>query len=92
MSDKVVPGLTMNELVDFLDTLPIQPTPVRPDGFGITITEYVDAKREQGNPVSADVARKYLNRLVKEGVLKKEQMVDGAGTSPLVYYRPDEEV
>ena len=74
-------------LVDFIEENVGHMTQVRPDGFGITVEEFCDLKG-----VSREIARKALNQLVKEGLLKSELMVlpGKQGRNPLVYYRADE--
>jgi len=71
-------------LVELIDQEVGEPPSQRPDGFGITVNEYAEAKR-----CSETIARKQLEKAVKVGILEKKQMVEGQGTCPYVYYRRD---
>ena len=75
-------------LVDFIEEKVGHLTRVRPDGFGITVLEFCELKG-----VSVEVARKALNGLVKQGLLKSELMIlpGKIGRNPLVYYRNGED-
>jgi len=84
MSDKVVPGLDIDDIVALIDREIGDPILPRPDGFGITVKEYAEKKG-----CGDDIARKMLEKAVKSGLLEKKQMVNGTGTTPFIYYKPD---
>jgi len=85
MSDQIVPGLTIDELVEFIDQEIGEPMQIRPDGFGITVKEYADRKN-----CGDSLARRVLEKGVNDGVLEKEQMVTGKGSNPFVYFKAGE--
>jgi predicted transcriptional regulator len=61
------------------------PAPARPDGFGITVREFMEAKS-----CTEGVARKMLEEAVKAGVLVKHLMRGGPGALPLIFCREKE--
>lgn len=63
-----------------------EPPLPRPEGFGITVKEYMRAKG-----CSEGVARKFLAQMVENGKFKKKIMVDGRGNAPMVYYPAQEQ-
>ena len=60
----------------------------RPDGFGVTASEYAREIDTAG-----DVARRALKKMVKRGLLKCDRMITPgqSGSSAEVYYRPEDE-
>lgn len=85
MSDEIVPGLEENDiaaLIELLDKEVGEPLLPRPEGFGITVTEYSEEKE-----CSNDMARKVLETAIKKGIMKKEKMITGSGASPYVYFK-----
>ena len=75
-------------LLELMKEKGIEPLYMRPDGYGITAQEY----SEKHPGISVDVARRMLDKGIKEGILAKHRMLmDGhSGTNPTVYHRPDE--
>ena len=86
MSDKVVLGLNVMEIVELMDSGVGEPVKHRPDGFGITAKEYAAVKK-----CSEETARKMLDKGVEKGLLDKEKMVidDIGGTPPAVYFKKE---
>jgi hypothetical protein len=63
-----------------------RPTPKRPKGFGVTISEF-----QEFIHASYAQARGYLNGLVEEGLLDTHRMTQGGGTSVWVYSKKGEQ-
>lgn len=61
-------NISESELLEYIDTS-LSLLRARPAGFGITVSEYCDAKN-----VSPSTARRRLKALVKTGKLKSENM------------------
>jgi hypothetical protein len=70
-------------ILDSLDKIGICPVLERPDGFGITVKEYMQEKN-----CGEAIARSTLAEAVKAGVLVVHKMRKGAGCHPLVFHRP----
>lgn len=69
-------------LIELIDKEIGEPPKHRPDGFGVTVKEYALAKT-----CNDETARKMLDEAVELGLLEKQRMVDGPGSSPYVYYK-----
>jgi len=75
-------------LVDFINSSAKEVMNVRPEGFGITVQEYME---EEG--ITEGPARRVLKGLVKSGVMEMKKMTlpGKAGSYSCVYYRPESE-
>ena len=62
-----------------------KPIRARPDGFGITVSEYMKLYR-----CGKQTAQSMLNSGVEKGLLKEEMNVKGRGGRVIVYYLKDE--
>lgn len=85
MPAKVIEGLSENDLDDLIALMDDQvgePPQVRPDGFGITVKEYMEQKK-----CSDSLARKKLDEMVEKGYFDKKVMVEGRGRVPVVYFK-----
>lgn len=72
-------------ILETLDKAGLSPVMERPDGFGITIKEYMREKN-----CAERIARSTLSGAVEAGVLEAHKMRQGAGCHPLVFCRPNE--
>lgn len=73
----------LSGMIEFLDDKLGAPTPIRPDGFGITVREYMTEKK-----CSENTARAMLDRGVKNGILERMPMIVGnMGGAPMVYFQ-----
>jgi hypothetical protein len=61
------------------------PAPIRPENFGITVKEYMQAKK-----CTESVARRILEEMVRSGVLVSHTMNTSVGCHPVVFCRPGE--
>lgn len=81
MSDTVVEGLSIDDVIALIDQELGEPSLPRPEGFGVTVREYMQKKG-----CSETQARKMLDAMVEKGLFDRKVMVDGRGTAPMVYY------
>ena len=65
--------------MELMESLP-KPTPVRPVGYGVTVKEY-----SQFHNCSMRLARFELEKLVRAGKLKCEEMRDGKKMNGFVF-------
>lgn len=73
-------NISENELLEYINGL-VEVTPERPQGFGITATEYARA-----HGMGHNKARLLLDNLVKDGKLKSQEMRD-RGHKGRVYHK-----
>ena len=71
-------------ILDDLKKAGYDPAPYRPEGFGITVREFMAANEG----CTEGVARKMLSDATDAGVLEAHRMNCGAGACTLVYCRP----
>jgi len=72
----------LESIIALIDHAVGEPLPARPEGFGVTIREYMAAKS-----CSDSVARDILDKGVELGVLDKKLMVVHAGSPSYVYFK-----
>lgn len=78
------------DLVQILENLSETVLPERPEGFGVTILEFLKISKV---PISYDKARELLDKAVQDGILVKTKMATHKpGGSCSVYHKPGGEV
>jgi hypothetical protein len=85
MNDQAARDAYLKSIEDEMASAGIETPSGRPDGFGVTVREYATSKN-----VSAEVARRILDRAVKEGILGMVKLQLGPGSLTSVYARPAE--
>ncbi len=86
MNDSDIANAYLDSLTAELDAAGLSPVPERPQGFGVSLQEYMDK-----TGCTEDIARRILACAVKAGILVKHQMRSGGKGNPsFIYCRPSE--